>query len=165
MLVTIPAAKVYFVVFHIVVVLVIMNIFIAFVLEAFVLEMEMSNTEIEDMLLSKLDDEIERSPSLKEEFSRVELRKSRVRFFRFGGWGLGAPAPAPCHMPGGTASPLLHSPFPSSPGSSCGRTSRVASPHPASPHPAPKPKSIAAAARWRSVGEMPLFVVVLRCGF
>lgn len=53
-LVTHPAAKIYFLLFHLTVVVLIMNIFIAFILEAFILEYSLSKSKFESQFEAKI---------------------------------------------------------------------------------------------------------------
>lgn len=70
-------ARLYFISFHILMVFIILNIFLAFVIEAFVLQLELETLEFEDVLMDKLEKELERSPALKDEYERTAIKKKR----------------------------------------------------------------------------------------
>ncbi|CAI9610685.1 unnamed protein product, partial [Staurois parvus] len=53
-LVTHPAAKLYFILFHVVVVIMIINIFVAFILEAFFVEYSLERSEVETTIETKI---------------------------------------------------------------------------------------------------------------
>jgi len=73
-------ARLYFLSFNVLMVLIILNIFLAFVIEAFVLQLELETLEFEDVLMNKLEQELERSPALKEEYERTAIKKSRKMY-------------------------------------------------------------------------------------
>jgi hypothetical protein len=73
------AARLYFVFFHMITVVLILNIFIAFVIEAFVLQLEYGAASVEKTMEDKINCEIEKSPSLREEFARLLIMKKAQR--------------------------------------------------------------------------------------
>ena len=70
-------ARLYFLSFNILMVLIILNIFLAFVIEAFVLQLELEHLEFEDVLMNKLERELQRSPALRGEYERTAIKKTR----------------------------------------------------------------------------------------
>lgn len=78
-LLTDKSKRIFFVCFHMITVVLILNIFIAFVIEAFVLQLEYENSEVEGDVERKIDAEIQKSPSLKAEFARLSVAKKSAR--------------------------------------------------------------------------------------
>lgn len=82
-LLTHKAVRVYFVLFNLITVVLIMNIFISFVIEAFVLQLQFESSPTESSIERKIDIEIQKSPSLKEEFDRLTVAKKAAKTEEF----------------------------------------------------------------------------------
>jgi two pore calcium channel protein 3 len=70
-------ARLYFLSFNVLMVVIVLNVFLSFVIEAYVLQIGLEHLKFEDVLITKLDLEIERSPALKDEYERTAIRKTR----------------------------------------------------------------------------------------
>jgi two pore calcium channel protein 3 len=82
-LLTHKSARIYFVIFNLITVVLIMNIFISFVIEAFVLQLQFEASPTESTVERKIDAEIEKSPSLKAEFDRLTVAKKTAKTEEF----------------------------------------------------------------------------------
>ena len=82
-IVTSTYSRIFFLCFHLIVVPLTMNIFISFIIEAFLLQLEYDASPIEDRLREKIKAEFDTSPMFREEFGRLEVRKPFSRSKRY----------------------------------------------------------------------------------
>lgn len=76
-------ARIYFVLFHLITVVLTMNILIAFIIEAFLLQLEYDGSPLEDIVDVKIQTELAKSPSLQQEFGRLRIEKRAQHFSVF----------------------------------------------------------------------------------